>query len=134
MKTMNKLYEVLYVSTLASEQSLGVVGHIAGHARIANAASGITGVLIFDGMRFCQQLEGGQKAVLALMERLYKDPRHTAIEVFHHGPLTERRFKHFSVGFADVDDVIVLEQLERLDGQVGVDTFMKLVSTLDLHA
>ena len=134
MKTMNKLYEVLYVSTLAPEAPLSVVGDIAGHARIANAASDMTGVLIFDGMRFCQQFEGSQKTVLALMERLYKDTRHTAIEVFHHGPLSERRFRHFSVAFADVDDIIVLEQLERLDGQAGVDTFMKLVATLDLQA
>ena len=52
------LYEVLYVSTLAPDQPLQVVAEIAAHARPANASMDITGLLIFDGQRFCQQLEG----------------------------------------------------------------------------
>lgn len=134
MKTATKLYEILYVSTMAPEAPLSVVGEIAAHARIANAVSGITGVLIFDGLRFCQQIEGKHNNVLALMERLYQDTRHSHVEVFHHSPLPERRFKHFSVAFADAEEVSVLEQLERLDGQTGVDTFMDLIATLNLQA
>ena len=134
MKTATKTYEILYVSTLAPDAPLSVVGDIAAHARIANAASAITGVLIFDGMRFCQQIEGKQKDVLALMERLYQDTRHVNIEVFHHGPLAERRFNHFSMAFANVEEVAVLEQLEHLDGQAGVDAFTALVTTLNLQA
>ena len=134
MKTATKFYEILYVSTMAPEAPLSVVGDIAARARIANAASDITGVLIFDGLRFCQQVEGKQKNVLALMERMYQDARHCNIEVFHHGPLPERRFKHFSVAFADVEQVPMLEQLEQLDGQAGVDVFTALVATLRLQA
>lgn len=134
MKTATELYEILYISTMAPEAPLSVVGEIAAHARAANAASGITGVLIFDGLRFCQQVEGKQKNVLALMERMYQDTRHSHVEVFHHGPLSERRFKHFSVAFADTEEVSVLEQLEQLDGQTGVDTFMDLIATLNLQA
>jgi hypothetical protein len=134
MNTATKLYEILYVSTLAADAPLSVVGDIAAHARIANAASDITGVLIFDGVRFCQQIEGKQKNVLALMERMYLDTRHCKVEVFHHGPLLERRVIHFSVAFADVDEVSVLEQLEQLDGQAGADAFMALVATLNLQA
>lgn len=134
MKTATKTYEILYVSTLAPDAPLSVVGDIAAHARIANAASAITGVLIFDGMRFCHQIEGKQKDVLALMERLYQDTRHVNVEVFHHGPLAERRFNHFSMAFADVEEVAVLEQLEHLDGQAGVDAFTALVTTLNLQA
>ena len=134
MKTATKTYEILYVSTLAPDAPLSVVGDIAAHARIANAASAITGVLIFDGMRFCQQIEGKQKDVLALMERLYQDTRHVNIEVLHHGPLAERRFDHFSMAFANVEEVAVLEQLEHLDGQAGVDAFTALVTTLNLQA
>ena len=134
MKTATKTYEILYVSTLAPDAPLSVVGDSAAHARIANAASAITGVLIFDGMRFCQQIEGKQKDVLALMERLYQDTRHVNIEVLHHGPLAERRFDHFSMAFANVEEVAVLEQLEHLDGQAGVDAFTALVTTLNLQA
>ena len=134
MKTATKFYEILYVSTMAPDAPLSVVGDIAAHARIANAARDITGVLVFDGVRFCQQIEGKQKDVLALMERIYQDTRHSNVEVFHHGPLAERRFSHFSVAFADVDEVAALEQLEQLDGQAGVDAFTALVATLNLQA
>ncbi len=129
-----KVYEILYVSTMAPEAPLRAVGDIVAHARIANSARDITGVLVFDGVRFCQQIEGRQKDVLALMERMYLDARHTQIEVFHHGALPERRFKHFSVAFADVEQVPVLEQLEQLDGEAGLATFMSLVATLQLQA
>lgn len=54
------LYEVVYVSTLAPDAPIRVVEAIARKARPANQERDITGRLIFDGMRFCQQLEGSQ--------------------------------------------------------------------------
>lgn len=129
---MKKNYEALYVSTLTPDEPLSVVANIAGKARIFNAAHDITGLLIFDGMRFCQQLEGRQKDVLTLIDRISNDPRHTHVTVFHHGHLAERRFKNFALAFTDVDDIEVLGRLAQLDGQPAVDEFMSLVATLDL--
>lgn len=135
MKTsQKKLYEVMYVSTMAPDLPLSVVGEIAAHARLSNAALDITGVLIFDGARFCQQIEGYQKDVVALMELIYQDSRHCNVEMFHHGPLAERRFGHFSMAFSNTDDVAVLEKLEKLEGQPGVDALMALVEALPLQA
>ena len=114
------LYEVLYVSTIAPDQPLSVVAEIAGRARVVNAELGITGLLIFDGQRFCQQLEGPQKAVLKLIERIRNDPRHINVEVLHHGPLAGRRFQHFSLAFSAVEDVDALARMERLDGEAAV--------------
>lgn len=128
------MYEIFYVSSLAADAPLTMVGAVVAHARIANAACAITGVLIFDGLRFCQQIEGKQQDVLALMERIYQDTRHVNIEVFHHGPVAERRFNHFSMAFANVEDMDVLERLEQLSGQQGVDTFMALIAPLNLQA
>lgn len=68
------------------------------------------------------------------MERLYLDTRHLNVDVFHHGPLAERRFNQFSLTFADEDEVTVLEQLEQLGGQAGVERFMALVASLNLRA
>lgn len=134
MKTASKTYEIFYVSSLAADAPLAMVGAVVAHARIANAARDITGVLVFDGLRFCQHIEGKQEDVLALMERIYQDTRHVNIEVFHHGPVAERRFNHFSMAFANVEDMDVLERLEQLSGQQGVDTFMALIATLNLQA
>ena len=129
-----RLYEILYVSTLAPEAPLSAVADIAAKARQANAERDITGLLIFDGMRFCQQLEGGQKQVLALVERIRQDTRHINMQILHHGELAARRFRRFSLGYCTVEDDDVLERMEHMDGQVALDAFVGLLSRLDLDA
>jgi hypothetical protein len=134
IKISTTLYEVLYVSTLAPEAPLSAVGDIAAKSRLANAARDITGLLVFDGMRFCQQLEGGQKQVLALLERIRQDTRHINLQILHHGELAVRRFKRFSLGYCLVDDDDVLERMERMDGQAALSAFEGLLSRLDLES
>lgn len=134
MYTPTTLHEVLYVSTMAPDAPISIVADIAPKARIANQARDITGLLIFDGMRFCQQLEGRPKEVLSLMNRICSDPRHMNIEIIHQGPLDERRFRSFGLGYAPVDEVEVLEGLEQLDGKAAIDAFMALLPDLELDA
>lgn len=117
------LYEVLYVSILAPDQPPSVVAEIAGRARVVNAQLDVTGLLIFDGQRFCQQLEGPQKAVLKLIERIRNDPRHVQVEVLHHGPLVARRFQKFSLAFSTLEDADALPRMEQLDGAAALAAF-----------
>ena len=130
MNLASALYEVLYVSTLAPGQPLSVVAEIAVRARIANTRDGITGLLVFDGQRFCQQLEGSRKLVLKLIEKIREDARHVNVEVVHHGELAQRRFTQFSLAFSTVDDVEALAELERLDGRAALTAFDNLRSQL----
>lgn len=134
METTTQLHEVLYVSTLDAGQPISIVAEIAAKARVFNESQNITGLLIFDGMRFCQQLEGERKPVMALIERIRQDPRHHSVEVLHHAPLAERRFRRFSLGYTTVDDGDALGRLEQLDGQPAMDYFAGLLPTLDLDA
>jgi hypothetical protein len=46
-----------------------------------NALDGITGILVFNGTRFLQVIEGSEKAIDELMERLRRDRRMAAVEV-----------------------------------------------------
>ncbi|MDZ7866989.1 BLUF domain-containing protein [Acidovorax sp.] len=131
MTPAHSLYEALYVSTLAPDQPPSVVAEIAGRARVKNASLGITGLLVFDGMRFCQQLEGTQKEVLKLTERIRNDPRHTGVEVLHHGLLAERRFRQFSLAFTSVDDPDALARMEQLDGEAALAAFEVLRGDLE---
>ena len=134
MQKLTPLHEVLFVSTIAPEAPISIVAQIAGKARLANKARGITGLLIFDGMRFCEQLEGQEEDILALLERIRQDPRHTSVKLLHHGPLPERRFKCFSMGYAPVEDIEVLGKLEQLQGPAAVGAFVDILSTLDLDS
>ena len=125
------LYEVLYVSQLAPGQPLGVVAEIAAAARSANVRLDITGLLIFDGQRFCQQLEGPVKPVLKLIERIRNDGRHVGVEVLHHGPLAGRRFQNFSLAFSTVEDMDALARMEQLDGEAALAAFGTVCKELE---
>ena len=119
---------------MAPDAPISIVADIAPKARIANQAREITGLLVFDGMRFCQQLEGRPKEVMALTERIRQDPRHTNVEILHHGPLAERRFRRFSLGYSSVEEIELLERLEQLDGQAAIDAFVALLPSLDMES
>lgn len=134
MQNTSGLHEILYVSTLASDAPIRVVADIAAKSRSANLSRDITGLLVFDGMHFCQQFEGSDIEVSALMGRIRQDPRHTNIEMLHHGPLAERRFRRWSLGYTSVDDVEAFERLKRLRGQTAVDAFMGMLSSLDVDS
>ena len=124
--SLTTLYEVLYVSVLAPGVPVSAVAAIAGHARVANAQRGITGLLVFDGNCFCQQLEGMQKNVLSTMARIDQDPRHGQVSVVHQGPLAARRFSNFSLAFSAVEDADLLAELALLDGEAALQAFQSL--------
>ena len=123
---LTTLYEVLYVSQMAPDTPVSAVAIIAGHARAANAQRHLTGLLVFDGQRFCQQLEGSQKNVLSAMARICQDPRHLEVSVVHQGTLAERRFSSFNLAFSEIEAGDVLEQLEQLDGAAALQAFEAL--------
>jgi len=129
---MTRLYEVLYVSTLAPETLVTKIAEIVARARAKNERLGITGLLVFDGVRFCQQLEGAHKQVFKLMEVIREDPRHTGVEVVHHGPLARPRFRRFALGFVSADQEDALQAIEQADGEAALQRFLALVPTLDL--
>jgi hypothetical protein len=130
---LQQLYEVLYVSTLAPQAPITAISDIIGRARPKNLVRGITGVLVFDGMRFCHAVEGPQLEVLTLMEEIRDDERHTDIRVLHHGQLPERRFARFRLGYTPEDDPDALLQLAALEpAQEIMEQFLALIPQLDL--
>ena len=133
MQTISELHEILYVSQLAADAPIRVVADIAAQSRVANQSRDITGLLVFDGMHFCQQFEGSGIEVAALMDRIRQDPRHTHVDLLHHGPLAERRFRRWSLGYTSVDDLDAFERLKQLRGQAAVEAFLALLPGLDLE-
>jgi hypothetical protein len=132
METVETLYEALYVSTLAPGHAVSVVAAIAGRARQKNAELGITGLLIFDGQRFCQQLEGPAATVAPLIECIRSDPRHVDVAVIHESRLKSRRFQQFSLAFSTVEDADALARLERLRGRDALAAFETVCNALEL--
>lgn len=127
------LFELLYVSTLAPDEDPGVVAAIAAHARLANERLQVTGLLVYDGHRFAQHLEGSAEAVMALYARIAADTRHIAMTVCHQGACEHRRHPQFSMGFADIKDVNVLQQLEGLSGPAALNAFAGICKNVDRY-
>lgn len=112
--THNALSLFAYHSILADEYDASCVGAIIKTARAFNASHGITGVLLFDGERFCQYIEGETAALDALVECLRKDPRHQNITTLLHEPLHgNRRYPDWSMAYSDVEDSIIDQMLTR---------------------
>jgi hypothetical protein len=66
-------------------------------ARHLNALDGISGILLFDGSRFLQIVEGAEDAVDNLVERLRMDPRHSAFEIRDERYVERRSFPDWSM-------------------------------------
>lgn len=130
---MTELHEILYGSLLSPGQPPDVVGRIVSQARSRNAARGITGLLVFDGMRFCQHFEGAQADVVALMAAMAADPRHVDIRLLHQGPIVKRRYPRFDLGLTQGEDPDELADILALEGQAALDQFLVLRPQLDVN-
>jgi hypothetical protein len=71
-------------------------------SRANNSKLGITGMLLFKDGNFLQTLEGEQKKVLDLYEKIALDRRHQNLVALWQGPCTERAFPDWSMGFHDL--------------------------------
>ncbi|CAA2102067.1 BLUF domain-containing protein [Variovorax paradoxus] len=133
MTEQRPLYEVLYCSTLTQDLPPNTVGSIATRARGRNVERGITGLLVFDGQRFCQHLEGPREAVDALMQQIEKDPRHTDIRVVYQAPLAVRRYTGFGMGLAESEGPDLMAGVHVLEGETALRHFLALLPSFDIN-
>ncbi|WP_145740767.1 MULTISPECIES: BLUF domain-containing protein [Variovorax] len=133
MTEKQALHEVFYCSMLTPDLPPATVGSIVTQARARNAQYGITGLLVFDGMRFCQHLEGPHGAVETLMRRIERDPRHTDIKVFRRGPLAARRYSGFGVGLAESEGPDLMAGIRALQGEAALAHFLALRPSFDIN-
>lgn len=80
---MSELYQLIYLSHLASDETASCVSNIVRMGRQRNPTLGVGGLLIFDGGRFCQYIEGDAGSVSALAEQIRVDRRHVNFRVLY---------------------------------------------------
>ena len=104
--------------TYASIIATGFDGHqefaaIAEHARTANAATCIGGVLAFDGLQFLQILEGDAATVEALFARIVADPRHYGVVCLRRTRIVTRHFPAWGMRRQPAIDLLQLSEAIR---------------------
>lgn len=130
---MSDLQEILYCSVLSPSEPPLTVGQIVAQARMRNAQRGITGLLVFDGSRFCQHLEGPSEAVEALMARIAHDTRHSDIRILYSGRRPERRYQRFDLGFAQSEEPDDMAGVHELRGTEALERFLALRPGFDVN-
>jgi hypothetical protein len=75
------MLQLVYVSTARAGLGAGDFEGLMSQARARNRGDGITSLLIYDGQRFLQVLEGPEQHVERCFARLALDPRHSALDI-----------------------------------------------------
>lgn len=126
-------YCVLYHSQIAPGAPISCVADIVKAARGFNKDHDITGILVFDGQRFFQYLEGPKEAVMGLVVGIAQDTRHVHFRLQHQGPCAqERMFRNWSMAYVLVDDSEPLADLHGIEGESAMDKLRSLIPLLDI--
>ena len=98
------LYFLVYVSTAVNDLSQEELVELMRKSSASNAKRNVTGMLLSKERNFMQVLEGSESAVRSLHAIIAADPRHKGLITILQGPLKERQFANWSMGFRNLND------------------------------
>jgi Sensors of blue-light using FAD len=126
-------HQLLYLSHLVASFRYEVFSAICQVSRRRNAELSLSGVLLFDGHRFCQWLEGPTESVALVRQSIVEDPRHEFMSVLVDrplaGPTTQQAWQ---AGYCGPDELDLLTGPERLDADQALAVFRAIVMRADL--
>ena len=97
------MFQLIYISTAHPSVDQHEVSRILARSRTRNEADCITGLLVFDGKRFLQALEGERGLVHACYDRILLDPFHRAALTLSEREIQEREFGDWTMAWTRVD-------------------------------
>jgi len=103
------LHFLIYISTSIKLMSQDELASILSKSRQNNSAKNITGILLYSEGVFMQALEGDENDVQEIYTAITKDSRHKNIIKLTNGPLNERNFPQWSMGFVALQPEKMLE-------------------------
>lgn len=128
-----KLQCFLYHSELDPAALVACVPDIIKEARRFNAEHQITGVLMFDGHRFAQYIEGMPEKVDLLIDKLANDPRHTNFTQQYNALRTsDRLFPSWSMAYVLLEGIDPLGTITSLRGDLAMKKLEEMLPELDL--
>ena len=106
------MHYMIYVSQAKKPMDATALESLLKLSREKNSAKGLTGMLIYrystDAEKgyFIQMLEGDEREVRALYEKIRRDRRHHTILRLAEGEIEDRMFSDWAMGFKNVDDAL----------------------------
>src|SRR5687767_3874522 len=93
--------QLIYLSTARDSLPASELPAILAASQRNNRRVGVTGMLMFDGTRFLQALEGDEAAVRSAFERIRADGRHRGITVLSERRIAAPEFGTWDMAFED---------------------------------
>ncbi len=93
------MHELIYSSTTVQPMTPENISALLLKSKTYNQANAITGCLLYYGDEFIQLIEGDQKTVQDLYQRIIKDPRHTDIIFLGENQIEERTFADWNMAY-----------------------------------
>jgi hypothetical protein len=106
------MHYVIYVSQAKRPMDDSALEALLLKSRKWNSSQGLTGLLIYrysiDANKgyFIQMLEGGEREVRTLYDKIRHDRRHHTVLTLSEGEIEARMFSEWAMGFKNVDDAI----------------------------
>jgi hypothetical protein len=110
-----KLIKIIYHSKATKLLSDNELEDMLCKARENNSKSSITGLLIVKGYSFFQWLEGNEKDVIELFEKIKTDNRHHSVFLMDKDIISSREFACWDMGYKNIDKLKKLESEKLKD-------------------
>lgn len=108
------LQELIYTSVSSVHGDKAKVKNILAASELNNVANSVTGLLIFDGHRYIQILEGEMENVDRLYDVISKDSRHQQLELLHKGGITSRSFENWRMAYESLPKGLLEKLAENM--------------------
>ena len=108
------LQELIYTSVSSVHGDKAEVKNILATSELNNVANSVTGLLIFDGHRYIQILEGETENVDRLYNVISKDSRHQQLELLHKGGITSRSFENWRMAYESLPKGLLEKLAENM--------------------
>ncbi|KAF1016310.1 MAG: hypothetical protein GAK31_01800 [Stenotrophomonas maltophilia] len=74
--------------------------------------AGVTGVLMFDGRRFLQYLEGPEDGIASVYPRIANARTHAGVHVLQQGAVERRMFPRWTMGARQIDAEVLSQIID----------------------
>ena len=115
------LLELIYTSLSTAAPGVSHVQEILESAERNNAASSITGLLLFDGERYIQVLEGISEDVEKIYDVICADERHQLVELLHKDSIAGRSFETWRMAYEAIPKGLLSNLAENM-GVVSLES------------
>ena len=109
------LHHLVYQSRATAPATEFDLTALLAQARTWNTNHGLTGLLLYSNSDIMQVLEGSETEVRYIFDRIARDYRHANIIKLADGPITQRHFSQWSMGFKALDP----REFARLQGYIN---------------